>query len=54
MRAGLAPAMTLSVNQAEGATPMGPLDFYPWHNKQEPETREELEARIKRELLGDR
>lgn len=35
MRAGLAPASTYAVNRAQGSEPLGPLDFYPWHKRQD-------------------
>jgi hypothetical protein len=54
LRAGLAPAIARNLNRAEGTEPVGPLDFYPWHQKAPEElTREELEARIKQRLLGE-
>jgi hypothetical protein len=44
--------MTLNVNQASGSRPCEPLDFYFWHGGPREETRAELEARIRRELIG--
>jgi hypothetical protein len=34
MRAGIAAATTVNVNQGEGARTFGPLDFFPWHREQ--------------------
>lgn len=56
MRAGLAPAMTANVNRAPDSEPVGPLDFYSWHNPQaapepEPSTPEELARAIKERIF---
>lgn len=57
LRAGLAPAATINANRdPEKGKPIGPLDFYPWHDKAEkvkaPETPEERAAAIRALLEG--
>jgi hypothetical protein len=49
-RFGLLAAVLVNANREKDADPVSPLDFFPWRKREE--TREELAARIKRDLIG--
>ncbi len=52
LRAGIGAAMTANVNRGASSDPVSPLDFFPWQKEEEePQTREELEAAIKKHLI---
>ncbi len=56
LRAGLLPALTVNMHRAEGADPVTPFEFFPWHEKPAPPkplelSPEETAERIRR-MLG--